>query len=208
MNDKIKRISESLKIQKEKEKYLDSKKTIFKLQREMSDLTLDFEVGRYVHYLEMYLNILDNLKPDSDKRLVQEFIKARNQFFDLKTNENIEKYMFLKYELIILNENLNKYFKLININFRNELINNYLVPDIYVYCGKSHDTLYKNIIDPDNLLIGENESTKYIYPYYDVNSKRDLRHFYNKISFKYLEQLSNDYDFNVDNKVLGKIRIK
>ena len=71
------------------------------------------------------------------------------------------------------------------------------------------DNLFKNIISKKSLNQEYNKREIYlISPIYNMDSFRDFRHFYNKTSFHYLESLCEDYSFDINNKNLGKIKVR
>ena len=97
---------------------------------------------------------------------------------------------------------------IIVIDLREELSKHEL-PNIYVYQEDNHDPLFRHIIVPDRIVTASfTEDGMAIFPLYILDSNREFRHFYNKTSFKYLEELSIDRSYNLENKRFGKVIIK
>ena len=184
MNKDVYDISNYLRIQEKKKELLEAKERIFK-------------IGRLKSEIRFHLNTNFNNYMDKEQERI-DFLST------LRTLKE-EEYDLLGIEYDYLVSNLNDYFKTINIDFRKEL-SNLDLPLIYV--EQSHFDFDKHIIDESPLKCENENSSILITPVYDMNSIRNYRHFYNKISFKYLELLSEDYDFSLENKNLGKVLIR
>ena len=195
MNTDIKYIVNALDIHSKKNELLENRKKIFYITCKMSKLTFDRTVGLYAYYLDEieYLSLsnnLTNLNKIKDLEL---------KISKLPKNKGIDEYKNLKYEYYKLLQN-NAYFIAINIDLRNKL-SELEIPNIYI---KQHEC-NKNIINGecnycnDDILIS---------PINEMESNKEFRHFYNKTSFHYLEQLCDDCSFDLNSKDLGKIKIK
>ena len=192
MDKQIKDFVMKCNISSKKEELINTKKKIFELEREMANLVLDYEVGTYVHLSEN-----------------SEIEKTNKSLKKMEKNKNVLRYLECKKELMLISNTIGQYERSINSNFR-KMFSDYIVPDIYVFQGYVDKNLAsaKNIIMPEVNMLYRQEKSTIIYPVYDITSNRDLRHFYNRVSFKYLEAMSEDYTFDLANKKLGKVRIK
>ena len=210
----IKEFAKVCNISSKKEKLINARKRLFELEREMAKLTLDYEGGTYVHMLDEY----ESLKIERDKlssfetgKLNVITIPLGMKLKKMESNPQIGKYLNLKREYLELLSSLGDYYETINVKFR-KLFSEYNVPNIYVFQGYVDNSKKlasaRNIILPDMNLLYREEKETIIYPVYEISSNRDLRHFYNKVSFKYLEAMAEDYSFDLDSKNLGKIRVK
>ena len=190
MDKRIKEIVKHYHIDEKRANNIKNKERMFILEREMAKLTLNYTVGTYVHLLENYN------KEDYDKLKWME------------KNLNIVKYLELKREYMYLLSKRGEYEKSINVDFRNAF-REYKTPNIFIYDGNVGNlSTAKNVILPEINEIYRDSKDTIIYPYYPLDSNREYRHFYNKASFKYLEGLSQDFDFDLSNKKIGKVRIK
>ena len=186
--NKIKTIVDKCQIREKEEILIQTKKELFALDRAMAKLTLDWEVGTYVHNLnegEVLTSLTDNSK-------IREYQELRAYYLHLK-------------------ETLGDYHKSINVDFRKELTSLDL-PDIYIYQKHYKFPMYHHIILP-NLIVAlipelSKGNSEAVFSQYELHSKRENRHFYNKTSFAYLEALTKDYDFSLESKDLGKVKIK
>lgn len=212
MDNEIREIVERLKIREVKKAYLDNKDKLFKMERLMSTMIFDREVGLYAFYADE-VNYFVKKLIDSDsfcrEKICKEIYASERKMKELEKNSKIEDYAILRnqyYNVIFNNGYYDNYFKLINITLREE-ISKLKKSDIYI--SQSKYDYDKNIIDSTWLTFDKIEKgTTIIEPVYDMQSNRDFRHFYNKTSFKYLEQLTEDYSFDLENKNLGKVKIK
>ena len=185
--NKIKTIVDKCQIREKKEQFFKTKEELFALERAMAKLTLDWEVGTYVHNFESTA-----IMPETDNPKIREYQELRSYYLHLK-------------------ETLGNYHKSINVDLRKELAS-IDMPDIYIYQKHYKFPMYHHIILPNLIVLiipklsnGQHEA---VFPEYELNSARENRHFYNKTSFAYLEALTKDYDFNLENKKLGKVKIK
>lgn len=206
MNKDIKDIVLSLRIKEKREELQKNRDRIIHLRYLMSQLTFNRTVGLYAFTVdEIDYLIADSKKCDEVKRkeIYSKIKELESKALKLQEDPEVQKYAELRdeyYRVLFDNE----YFLTVNIGLREEL-SKIGIPNIYI---KQHDYDHdKNIVDKSPLI---DEFTKedlvVIYPYYKMESFRDFRHFYSKTSFKYLEELSKDYSFDVEGKRIGKVR--
>ncbi len=212
MDNEIREIVERLKIKEYKEGYLNNQERLFKLERLMSTMTFDREVGLYAFYMDE-INYLIKELVDSEPSIREKICEKINAL-EIKANElgkksKVQDYIMLRkqyFNISFNNKYYDNYFKLINITLREEL-SKLKKNDIYI--AQSKYDYDKNIIDLSSLTFDKLEKgTILIEPVYDMESFRDFRHFYNKTSFKYLEGLTEDYSFDLEGKNLGKVKIR
>ena len=197
MNNDIKQIVEELRVKEKKQEYIDNNERMFQLDRHMAKLTFDREVGLYALTYDRY----------SDKtKSTEELEKLKLELESLERLESVAYYKAIRREYDRLNNKRDEYFKCVNIDLRREL-SRLELPNIYTL--QSEYDFDKHIIDKSPLT---NEYSKrniiIVSPIYNMKSIRDFRHFYNKTSFKYLECLSEDYSFELENKKIGKVLIR
>ena len=203
MNQDIERIVKDLKVHEKKENLIYERKKIYKNEREIARLVLNYNTGKMAHALDEYYYLCNILaKNQKDKiRIKKRLSELKKEINELGYFPEINHYLDLRTENAISKLNLDEYYKTINISLRYQL-KQLELPDIYVYNGGC----YKHIIDGKIKNELEDQSIT-VFPYYDISSKRDLRHFYNKLSFQYLENMTNDYSFDIEDKDLGKTRL-
>ncbi len=188
----IEEVIEKTKIKEKQEELIKNKETALKLKIKMSDLKLNYNVALYAYALE---------KIEHREELSKYFPIIE----ELENDPNVIEYINLTNQLAEVKEKIADYYYFIQINLREKLIDiDY--PDIYVYHISYDEELLKNIIDDE--LIEYDENNIIIYPPKEIDSNRKNRHFYNKVSFKYLEGLTKDNSFSLDGKRLGKVKIK
>ena len=191
-------------IEERRIKHEKTKIELFNLERQMAKMTFDRQVGLYAFKLDKYEILLNNI-PESSQ---QEILKLYNELKEMKKNHNIRIYKSLREKYQLLKESLSDYPRSINIDLRNEL-KDIELPNIYVYQEDKDVSIYKHIILYNNITSELSKKRNIIiYPEYPLQSNREYRHFYNKISYKYLEELSKDYSFNIERKNLNKIKVK
>ena len=213
MDENIKEYAELCQVALHRERLLKTKESLFKLERAMAHLTFDYEVGTFVHMRDEYIDLKNKKCTVNGEKLNKITLKMQpliKKLQMMRDNPKVVKYLELEKEYEVLLDILGDYAQSINIDFR-EAISDYQVPGIYVFQGyfNNDKTLIqtKNIIRQDSkVLYTRPTNNTIIFPIADMTSKRDLRHFYNKISFKYLEAMTYDYSFSLDNKKLGKVR--
>lgn len=208
MNNDIKRVVDFCNIDEKRNKLQESRQIIFNNERQMSHLTFNRTVGLYAYNLDKYLSLLELYYIELDENKKEKYKKELDELLlkleSLENNENVKKYIDLRLENESLRKCVDDYCKSINIRLRNRLMD-LDVPEIYVKSGNAH---YTHIIMNDEIIRDEKSSEIVIYPYYELSSNRDYRHFYNRISFHYLEELSKDCEFSVREKSLGKIKYR
>ena len=214
MDMQIRKFVKRCKVQEKKEKLIETKKMLLKLQSEMANLTLNYEVGKYVYMLDEY----DNLRAEKNAvtgiemgKLNVKMMSMGKELKKMEGNPKIIKYLELKRKYLELLAVVGEYAESINYDFR-RCFYDYNIPKIFVfqgYIGENNEiTTAKNIILPDTIALYRKVTDTIIYPIEDNNSNKSLRHFYNKVSFKYLEEMTNDYSFDLESKNLGKVKIR
>ncbi len=203
MNNQIKDIVLSLQINEKRQELLKNRDMLIHLRYLMSQLTFNRTVGLYAFYLDEIEYLMQKYK--KGEAVLPKIKEIDEKALALQDNEEVKKYMLLRdeYYRILFD---NDYFLTVNIGLREEL-SKIGVPNIYI---RQHELDYdKNIVDQSPL---KEEYSKrdltIVSPVYDMQSFRDYRHFYNKTSFKYLEELSRDYSYDLEGKRIGKVLIK
>ena len=132
----------------------------------------------------------------------------RKEIGTLERHYGVKKYKHYNDELLIYEDFIKKYYICINVILRNELLN-YDIPDIYVYQGNIEgNELYRNILGPNSVKIGLDNEDQVIYPDRELKSNREYRKFYNRVSFRYIEDLTRDYSYDLEGKKLRKVKIE
>ncbi len=179
------------KLRKQKEKIIENDSKILHLKKKLSDLKLNHNVATYAYSIDKitwkedvdkYLKITENLKQDEK---VQEYIKLDNQLKSLK-QEKISYYKDI--QTTLKNE----------INKRNE-------STPFVYFNEDKNNVITRDITSSQLSLLE-LNNEVVLPPKELKSKRKRRHFYNRVSFKYLEELTKDNNFSIENKNLGNVK--
>ena len=207
MNNEIKDIVDYLEIKEKKKELENNRDRIFKLKCDMSKMTFDRKVGIYAYYLDEIHYLVELIKNGNEKYRKKYFDKIRNInsiIKDMCEDPDIIKYNELRdeyYDLLFNNE----YYETINIGLKEEL-SKLELPLIYV--EQSHFDFDKHIITGKGLNPKDENDAIYVEPIYKMESIRDYRHFYNRVNFKYLEGLCEDYSFDLKGKNLGKVRIR
>lgn len=202
MNKTIKEITKEEKIKEKRDNNEYIRRQMYLNERRMSKLTFDRNVGLYAHHMDEYFDLLPLLDTPKREEILERLKVLSKKLEELKDYDGVKEYSDLRLQNILLKFKLSDYYKTINLSFRNKIN---LINSLNIYVDQN-DYL-KHITDLDNIKILKEECDTIIKPKYDLTSKRDLRHFYNKLSFKYLESLSEDYNFELENKELGKVRI-
>lgn len=196
MNNELKNLILSSGLKEEKEKLQSYRDELFDNGRKMAKLTFDRRVGLYAFSFEKYLYLM--MDEDSD----EEINRLLDTMSSLEEIEGVQEYLRLRGKNDLLKSKIDNYFRDVNIGLRRNL-SELELPNIYVY-GKDK---FIHIIESDNEKSISTSEDTLVYPYYNLSSLRDLRHFYNKLSFHYLNEMIDDYDFDVRSKKLGKIKI-
>ena len=173
------------------------KKEIKKLERSSAVKMYLFKINRLNHLLET-----------GNKKDIFEIRMLRKEISTLENHYGVMKYKRFNDELLIFEEFIKKYYICINVILRNELLN-YDIPDIFVYQGQvdGYD-LYRNILVPNSVKIGLDNEDQVIYPDRELKSNREYRKFYNRVSFRYIEDLTRDYSYDLEGKKLRKVKIE
>ena len=173
------------------------KKEIKKLERSSAVKMYLFKINRLNHLLET-----------GNKKDIFEIRMLRKEIGTLENHYGVMKYKRFNDELLIFEEFIKKYYICINVILRNELLN-YDIPDIFVYQGQvdGYD-LYRNILVPNSVKLGLDKEDQVIYPDRELKSNREYRKFYNRVSFRYIEDLTRDYSYDLEGKKLRKVKIE
>ena len=204
--ERIKNIVENLSIPEKRERLESNRKELIRCDRAMSNMTMDKKVAMYAYDIESLRFLLDT------KSDIEEIKRLREEIGKLQNSKNVLHYMFLSCYKDRLEEQIRDYYKTIQIDLRNELIDQTL-PEIYVSQGTISTTpemkVAKHIIIPGSIISTyEDDYETTIYPVTKpITSARKARHFYNNISFRYLEQLTEDYSYDLEGKDLGPVKI-
>ena len=188
----IENIVKKYKINEIQEELNKDRENILKLKRKLSDLKLNRNVALYAYSLDKILYMEETSK----------YIKIKNE---LEGDTNVIEYIKLKEQLDNIYNKIADYYYFIQIDLR-EKLTDIEYPDTYIHYVSYGEELLKNIID--NELIEYDENNAIIYPPKEIKSNRKNRHFYNRTSFKYLEALTKDYSFSLEEKDLGKVKVK
>ena len=200
MNE-IKDIIEYCEIEKKREKLNRNKVLIPHIKRLMSDLCININVSKYAYYKS-------NLQSENSSETEREYyLEELNK---LSKDKNVLEYIEFEKYLNSLYEEIIDYYRTIQEELRYELLE-LDTPDIYVLQKSIDDNGYKeakHIINKD-AIVGYKGSFKetLIMPNKINSSKRKNRHFYNQVSFRYLEELSKDCTFDLETKNIGKVKI-
>lgn len=196
----IKRIVQDNNINEKRERMLNNREIICHLKKEMSDLALFKNVSQYVYNLNLMEYLIRNNNSNKLEILINE-----NKL--LLLDVYVLMYENLRKNVECLEQENSYYYQSINIDLRYSF-NLDDVPNIFVLeSNNDSQNLYRNIIMPEFTTSDEIVGDTVILPYVEKYSTAYLRHFYNRISFKYLEQLSKDYSYSLDSKNLGRVRI-
>ena len=208
MNKDIKYVVDYLEIPRLKKEKEEREKRLFFLNREMAKLTFNRNVALYAFYTDeidyLILKQKSCSKEESEK-IKDKIIDLNNKALKLTIYPQVREYFLLRdeyYKLLLKKD----YFIVVNYNLREELPRFVELPPIYV--EQSHFDVDKHIIDKTPLIRDDEENSIFVDPLYYMESRRDYRHFYNKVSFHYLEQLCEDYSFDLKGKDLGKVHIR
>ena len=199
MNITIKAIADNQKIKEKKEKKDEMLKQIYLNERKMSKLTFDRNIGLYAYYMDEYLCLLSKLETYEREKVLNKLKEITLKLDKLKDYPGVQEYNNLRLQNLMFKFKISDYYKTVQKDFR--FMISLLPSNVYV---KEEENI-KHIVN-SNKVKRKEDGDIVISSQYDINSKRDLRHFYNKVSFKYLESLSEDYSFDLEGKNLGKIK--
>ena len=196
----IERIVKDNNISEKRERMLKNRETILHIKKKMSDLKLKKNVAEYAYNF----GLIDYLIKDDNLDELDKIIE-RNKI--LLQDENVLYYDNLRRNTEYLEQENSYYYQSINKDLRWSLYDE-MVPNIFVLQNKNNGlNLYRHIIIPEFTTSDELVGDAVIIPYTEKSSPAYLRHFYNRISFQYLEQLSKDYSYSIDNKYFGMVKI-
>ena len=209
--NKIKRIVKRLDIPEQRKEYLNNKKYIEEMLRAMEELNGFEEVQQYIFLLHECDTKLAEIKTASYgeiRRLSVIIHKLQDEIKKIEGNKLVSEYKMYRDTYYELKQRNSMYYKTINVGLRQEL--SFLkLPEIYVYQGvlecNTHYKLLRHIIVPNKVVYYRDMPATIISPVDDIESKKKTRHFYNRVSFKYLDQLAEDGTFDVKVKKLGKV---
>lgn len=185
LESKLKRLRE------QKEKIIANRNEILHIKKKLSDLKLNHNVATYAYSMDKI----------TWKEEVDKYLKITE---DLKKDEEIQEYIKLDNQLKSLEQEKINYYKDIQITLKDE-INKRNKPTPFVYFNEDKKNIITRDITSSQLSILE-LNNEVVLPPKELKSKRKRRHFYNRVSFKYLEELTNDNDFSIENKNLGNIK--
>lgn len=204
---KIKTIVEELGITEKRNRLIKNTYEMMSTKSEMSKLSFTREVGLYVYDCDKLSFLLENPQ-EKDQT---EITRLQEETKTLSTRSDVMIYIHLEEYLEQLKKENQEYYKSIQIDLRKELMEIEL-PEIYVYQGAFKDDsnfkLSRHIIVPGSVIAYYNENSETtVYPLIPIKSQRDARHFYNRTSFHYLEEVTKDYNFDLKGKNIGKTKI-
>lgn len=211
----IREIVNDLGIKDKKYQQEENLRKIREIKALLSEMSFKINVAKYLYDLDHIKYIEENINSlSNEERIIKEreLSLLRHDIRRLKNNRDVIDCEKLLNELHRLEYECNDYYRAIQIDFRRELLEQPL-PDIYLYQGDiAVNPKYKiasHIIIPGIVQMYTEPELKetMIYPANEIRSRRKLRSFYNKTSFRYLEQLSEDYDYSLESKDLGKVKI-
>ncbi len=200
----LKSLISELEIPEKRKKIYENKLLRLKIKHTMSDLTLNKMVA-------LYARNLDTIAHSTDEMVIKN-TRLENIIL-LKKEPMVDAYESLRQDLITLDRLDSEYYQSIQIDLREALLGRNL-PEIYVYQGMidrmDRLMMVKHIIIPGTVQsYHESENNNIVvYPENELTSNRKLRHFYNNVSFRYLENLTEDYSFDLEGKNLGRVKIK
>lgn len=199
MNKHIKELVNFHEISEKRDRVKQNRLLILRLHRDMSDLKLCRNVCLYAYDLDK-LEYCDDL----EKSILKEEMRI------LERDKDVIMYKTLLNHVNRLEEEIKEYYKTINIDLREGLMMlDY--PDIFVNQGyvdsTKTDKFARNVVIPGSLIVYDEYDDVLIDSYKELDSKKRKRHFYNQVSFRYLEELSKDYSFDLDGKRLGNVKI-
>ena len=177
------------KLTKKREEHIENEETMFDLSCQMNKLTRNQKVAMYAFKLDEYA-----LSPS---RKLRKEIKELEQYPEVLEYKNVRDEYNARKKLVSV------YAKSINHKFRKDM-QKLPLPNIFVWQGDE----YVNIIDPTVTMSKDYREPTIITPVTELSSNRELRKFYNRVSYHYLEALSIDNDYSLENKKIGKIKIK
>lgn len=209
MEKNVKEIVDYLDIPEKRKKVELNRQEILKCDVAMSNMAVDDrKVAMYAHDLDRIHFLLN----EGNSANLEEIKRIREEMTKLEKCKPVREYIFVRSYKDSLMDQISEYYKTIQKDFRDELISQKL-PEIYVSQGivsfNPELKLAKHIIIPGTTIATyEDNFETTIYPESKpITSAREARHFYNRVSFRYLEQLTEDYSYDLEGKDLGKIKV-
>jgi len=201
-----KRIQETVKyldIPNKKRKVELNRGLITSCNASLSDMTSNQVVAQYAYDLDQLVYLVKENNPEK----LDEIKRLRKEIDELEyKSKEVREYKFVLEYRSDLEKQISDYYKTIQVDLRNELM--YLtLPDIFVSQGPC---VGKHIIVPGTYFYTPELAdfdTLIVPEQMDLTSARNSRHLYNQVSFRYLEQLTEDYSYDVENKDLGNVKV-
>ena len=179
-------------LKEQKEQIIKNQRVILQLKIKMSDLTIHNNVAQFAHAIDEML----------EEHKVSEYLKLATKF---KDDENVQEYIELRRNLNKLENEIIEYYQKIQKDLKKAIKKRQIsTPNIYYGRDEKNNIITKNITTNQLSLL--KESKEVILPTTELKSKKNIRHFYNRISFKYLEQLVNNNDYSLEEKNLGRVK--
>ena len=179
-------------LKEQKEQIIKNQRVILQLKIKMSDLTIHNNVAQFAHAIDEML----------EEHKVSEYLKLATNF---KDDENVQEYIELRRNLNKLENEIIEYYQKIQKDLKKAIKKRQIsTPNIYYGRDEKNNIITKNITTNQLSLL--KESKEVILPTTELQSKKNIRHFYNRISFKYLEQLVNTNDYSLEEKNLGRVK--
>ena len=202
----IKSVVETSDIREKRSKVQVNKEYVAYLKRKMIELERFKKVRQY----KKYILRLKELSNNYSKKHIKEIKHIRNELKRLEEDRHVLFYRSCYNELCFLENRIKNYYLTMNVNLRRELISMDL-PNIYVYQGLldhgSDIKLYRHILIPNTVKTDMDEGDTVIYPMGELKSNRQYRRFYNRVSYRYIEGLSEDCSYSLEGKKLTKVRV-
>ena len=179
-------------LKEQKEQIIKNESKVLQLKIKMSDLTIHNNVAQFAHAIDEML----------EEHKVSEYLKLATKF---KDDENVQEYIELRRNLNKLENEIIENKKKIQKDLKKAIKKRQIsTPNIYYGRDEKNNVITKNITTNQLSLL--KESKEVILPTTELKSKKNIRHFYNRISFKYLEQLVNNNDYSLEKKDLGRVK--
>lgn len=184
----------------------ENQKEMLSIKSTMSKLTFHLPVAKYAYCLDYqkYYESKKELTPKENKH----YLECMMQMGVLESDPNVQTYIDLHAEYERLQEECEEYYQAVNVTLR-EGFRGMQIPDIFVYQGildaEQNLKVSRHIIANGVHEIYIDTPSLVIHPMGGISSKREARHFYNHVSFHYLEQLCQDGSYDPKVKKLGKI---
>ena len=195
----IKKVVDNLELSNKKEKIIKNRRMILDLKYKMSGLCFNINVAHYAY------NLCEIKYLEKDNKIDKVF-ELLNENKKLETDYNVLLYKECFSMIELLEKEISYYHKMINVDLRERLLD-IEYPKIYIYQGNIDNNYYFTDIIGKELYESDRIPNLAIFPVKDIDSNRKFRHFYNNISFRYLEGLTEDYSYEIESKNLGRIKL-